>query len=109
MFCEIESNFKSVQFFLIHPVDKINKDIDKSHPKAVSLFHCNIRSLPKNLTLLNDVIYTLSSKPDVIAITETKLNVNTIHNIDIPGYNFYHVNSATPAGGAGIYVNCMLI
>ena len=91
-----------------YTIDKINKDIDKSHPKAVSLFHCNIRSLPKNVILLNDVIYTLSSKPDVIAVTETKFNVNTIHNIDIPGYNFYHVDSATAAGGAGIYVNCML-
>ena len=85
-----------------YTIDKINKDIGNSNSKVVSLIHCNIRSLSKNLTLLNDMIYTLSSKPDIIAVTETKLNVNTIHNIEIPGYNFYHVDSATAAGGAGV-------
>lgn len=66
----------------------------------LTIFHCTVRSLPKNLTLLNYMIYTLLSKPDVIAVTETKLNENTLINIDMHGYNFYHVDSLTAAGGA---------
>ena len=38
------------------------------------------------------------------AMTETKLNNNTVTNIDLPGYKFYHVDSMTAAGGVGIYV-----
>ena len=52
------------------------------------------------------MMYSLSEKPDIVAITETKLNNNTVTNIDIhvSGYKFYHVDSMTAAGGAGIYV-----
>ncbi len=49
--------------------------------------------------------YTISKKLDVIAITETCLNNNSVVNVDIPGYNFFHVDSATSAGGAGLYVS----
>ena len=51
------------------------------------------------------MIYTLSSKRDVLAVTETKLNEKTVSNVDILGYNFYHVDLLTAAGGTGIYVN----
>ena len=37
----------------------------------------------------------------MLALTETRLNNNTIVNIDLPNYKFYHVNSPT----AGIYVS----
>ena len=30
------------------------------------------------------MIYSLSAKPDILAITETKLNSNTVTNINIP-------------------------
>ena len=52
-------------------------------------------------------------KPDILlAITETKLNSNTVTNsnnvtntVNISGYSFYHAcDSMTAAGGAGIYV-----
>ena len=48
-------------------------------------------------------MYSLSEKPDIVAITEAKLSNNTVTNIDMSGYKFYHVDS-TAAGGAGIYV-----
>ena len=90
------------------PIDKLNRVIENTRSKALTIFHCNIRSLLKTITLLNDVIYTLSSKPDVIVVTETMLNGNTVINIDMHGYNSYHVDSLTAACGAGIYVNCSL-
>ena len=97
MFINVRSEYYSV--------DKVNKVIENSGSKTFSIFHCNARSLPRNLTLLDDMIYTLSSKPDVLAVTETKLNEKTVSNVDISGYNFYHVDSLTAAGGAGIYIN----
>ncbi|CAH3177120.1 unnamed protein product, partial [Porites lobata] len=51
---------------------------------------CNIRSLGKNLCLLNDILITVKEMPSIITISETKLNDNNqhLHNINIPGYNF---------------------
>lgn len=42
-----------------HSISQINNALNKAGPKAISLFHCNIRSLSKNLTLLNDLLYSL--------------------------------------------------
>ena len=40
-----------------------------------TIFHCNIRSLPKNLILLHDILYCLDSRPNIIAISETRLKL----------------------------------
>ena len=63
-----------------------------------------MRSLAKNLTLLNDIIVTFKKVPDIIAISETKLNDNYVSNISIPGYSFLNTNSKTSAGGVGLYL-----
>ena len=70
-----------------------------------SNFHCNIRSWTKNLTLSNDVLYSLDSRRHIVAITETRLSSNSICNLDIPKYNVFHTDSPTRAGGAAICVN----
>ena len=88
-----------------YSIPKFNQLLDTSGQNSITLFHCNIRSLPKNLTLLNDILYSLNSRPDVLAITETKLNSQTITNIDIPSYNLFHTDSQTMAGGAGLYIS----
>ena len=43
--------------------------------------------------------------PDIIAISETKVNENTSANLNIPGYAFVNVNSKTRTGGVGMYVS----
>ena len=53
-----------------------------------SMLHLNMRSLPKNLSLLEDFIDTVNVSPEIIAISETKLKENNIYNINIPGYSF---------------------
>ena len=73
--------------------------------KGFSILHCNIRSLPKNLSLLNDVLLMVKELPNIIAITETRLAEDSHHNIRIPGYIFLGVNSKTSAGGVGIYIS----
>ena len=75
-----------------YSIDNMNKMLKDAGPKALSLIHCNIRSLQKNQTLLSDLINILSSRPDIIGISETKLNENSVHNIDLLGYNFYQTD-----------------
>ena len=43
--------------------------------------------------------------PDFIAISETKLKSKCCTDIQIPNYNFVHVDCLTNAGGVGLYVN----
>ena len=89
--------------------NKLNKSLNTltNRSKSISLFHCNIRSLPKNVCLFEDfIICSLDVKPDIIAVSETKLNSKTVINIDIPRYQFFHTDrSETAAGGAGLYVS----
>ena len=56
--------------------------------KGFSIFHCNIRSLGKNKSLLHDILSTVKTTPDIIAISESKINENTSANLNIPGYAF---------------------
>ena len=71
----------------------------------MSFLHCNNRSLPKNLSLLNYLLDSLIKSFDIIAITETKLNPLSVDKVDLANYNFFQRDSLTNAGGAGIYVN----
>ena len=65
--------------------------------KGFSLLHCNIRSLGKNVSLLHDILLTVETRPDIIAISETKINENSYANINLPGYNFVNTNSKSQA------------
>ena len=67
--------------------------------------HCNTRSLGKNLFLLQDILISVKSLPDIIAISETKLNANTSENLHIPGYLFIRTDSKSQAGGVGLYIS----
>ena len=95
MFSNIESKYYDV---------KQTSKILQVGPKDFSLFNCNMRSLKKKLTLLNDILTTFKEMPSIIAISETKLNENNISNISIPGYQFLSKHSPTNAGGVGIYI-----
>jgi len=68
------------------------------------MFHCNIRSSQKNFALLEDFIYSLDKRPEILAITETRLNANSVCNVDLLNYELYHTDSPTSAGGAAIYI-----
>ena len=94
----IESNYYSVK-----KTGKIFYDASKQ--KGFSIFHCNIRSLEKNKSLVHDILSTVKTMPDIIAITESKINENTSANLNIPGYAFVNVNSKTQAGGVGLYLS----
>ena len=74
----------------------LNSLIEQNENNVLSLFHCNVRSLPKNLNLLNELLCTLIRTPDILAVTETKLHENSTVNIEVPGYNFFHTDAKSP-------------
>jgi len=88
-------------------VSELNTLISNKKTQDISFMHFNTRSLIKNLPSIKDLIYEcLDNYPDVICITETKLNEKSdLSSIQIPDYTFIHNNSKTAAGGSGIYIN----
>ena len=93
-----------------YEIDGVNRTTINFHSKACgdSLFilHFNARSLPKNIDKLLVFVGQLAIKPDVIAITKTKLNnTNNNVNLNLTGYVFIHKISPKRAGGVGFYIN----
>ena len=66
--------------------------------------HFNARSLSKNLNKIEEFLCDMSRFPDVVAISETKLNTNSTSNINISNYSFFRKDSHSCAGGVGPYV-----
>jgi len=46
--------------------------VDKLMSNNLPLLHCNIRSLCKNIDKLEEIIFSCSKLPDIIALSETK-------------------------------------
>ena len=65
-------------------------------------FCINIRSLNKNFEKLEELLSVLGKMPEIIAISETKLNLN-LKNF-LPRYTFIHNNSQTNAGGVRMFI-----
>ena len=59
----------------------------------------------KNKSLLHDILSTVKTTPDIIAISASKINENTSANLKIPGYAFVNTNSKTQAGGVALYLS----
>ena len=87
-----------------YSISQINNAIAKAGPKAISIISINMRSLQKNLALLEDFIYSLDKRPEILAITETRLNANSVCNVDLLNYELYHTDSPTSPGGSAIYI-----
>ena len=71
--------------------------------------HANIRSLHKNFDSLIDFCESLSAKPDIICLTETKLQDIPYANINIPNYNFYYSPTPANAGGVAMYISSRFV
>ena len=46
----------------------------------------------------------LPKLPHIIVITETKLNSSNLDQAELENYHFEHNNSASNAGGVGVYI-----
>ena len=69
------------------------------------IIHFNTRSLAKNKNLIEEFSTEIKYSPEIIGISETKINSNPCLNLNIPNFDFFHNDSPTNAGGVGIYVN----
>ena len=58
------------------------------------MLHFNIRSLKKNFTFLNDILMSVKESRNIIAISETKLNIP--FNVSIAGYSFLRLWTLKP-------------
>ena len=87
-----------------YSVRGFNKMLVNSDAKSFWILHCNVRSLSKNLNLLEELLCSLDTKLDILGITETKLREKSISNVNIKGSNFFHMDSPTNASGAALYI-----
>lgn len=76
----------------------------KKENNTFFVLHLNTRSLPKKHDKVEELLCELKIKPEVICISETKLNPQNSSNVNISEYNFIHGDSLTNAGGVGLYI-----
>jgi len=69
-----------------------------------SLLHVNIRSLTKNLEKLEELLADITTLPDIIAITETRLKNSMNFGFRLQGYSIEYHDSPTNAGGVALFV-----
>ena len=81
-------------------------DIDNCSSHFFS--HLNISSLQYHFEELIELLCNFSNPPVIIFLSETRININPLINIDIPGYTFIHYPSPTRAGGVGAYILSIL-
>ena len=81
---------------------QLNQLLDNNTSKCLSMFYCNIRSLPKHLSLLNEFLHSVNRKPDILAITETRLSNRTVTNVNILNYDFFRTNPLKQTSGTGL-------
>ena len=70
---------------------------------SLILMHLNIRSLQKNYDDLYDLVASLSFRPDVICLSESRIN-QPLKSIHLHGYNFINAKPNKQAGGTAIHV-----
>ena len=69
------------------------------------IMHFNVQSWQKNVDHLSEYLLELKARPQIIAVTETKLINDQCHiNINLPEYNFIHCNTSTRASGEGFFI-----
>ena len=73
-------------------------------PNNFFLLHFNGKSLSKNKDKIDEFLHNFERLPDLVAISETKLNENSTSSISIPNYCFLCNDSPSHAGGIGIYI-----
>ena len=103
-------NFPNLEACNMYGVQDLKNSLSRSSKgRQMFIIHLNTRSLSNNISKIYELLTDIVITPDIIAISETKLNNNSNYNdIQLPGYTFVN-NSLTQAGGVGIYVKINLI
>ena len=87
-------------------LDSYIKFMNDQKDNELSFLHFNIISLSANLQKIKELLYCLEKLPDIICISETKLNENSNKNdVQLQGYRFYENNSTSKFGGTAVYIS----
>ena len=54
---------------------------------------------------MHELIDLMVTKPNVIAVSETKFSPNSVSNVNLSNYKFFRNDSPTNAGGVGLYTD----
>ena len=89
-----------------HDINSFDQ-LNTQNKNNICLLHVNIRSLRINIEKLSMILADLQVPPQIIGLSETKLNKKQGVNfsITLECYNFLHSDSDTMAGGFRIYIN----
>ena len=99
--CNDANKIKYDEYFSPCKLSKLSSTLTKND---FFIQHFNVRSLPKNKEKIEEFFDDMTRLPDVIAISETKLNSNSVSNLNLPNYTFLRKDSPTCAGGVGFYI-----
>jgi len=75
------------------PLSQYATHTDEVISNALSLLHCNTRSLHKNIDKLEESVSPCSILPDIIALLDTRFK-ETSNIAPHTGYNFHHYSAA---------------
>ena len=78
--------------------------LNSKKQQNLSILHLNVRLVVKNKHVIEELLIELGSCPEILAITETKLNDDKLNYTSISNYSFVCCNSSTNAGGVAFYI-----
>ena len=88
-----------------YDLSSYNDLITTQNSTQITLMHINSRSLSKNSDNIKSFLRSLSTPPNVLAVTETWLTDTNKHLHEIAGFHSYHlVRNARARGGVTVYV-----
>ena len=88
-----------------YDLDLYNKLMPSYNERIISIMHFNIRSVGKNGDEMKAVIGTFKHQPDVIALSETFLDSNSVTNFSLDNYQCFHsIREANKRGGVSVLV-----
>ena len=93
------------------PLQDANFTLNSSTVRDLSILYINIVSLPLHMNDLQQLLSRFDKKPDVIALSETKITekVNGHYHPHLDGYTFSQIKSTTFFGSVGIFVRNTLV
>ena len=92
------ANYSSIQ--------DANTALNTARIGDLSVLYINIVSLPCNMNELHQFLSNFDAKPDIIALSETKItvNVNAHYHPYLENYKFFRIKSKSFAGGVGLFI-----
>ena len=90
----------------IDDFETFNSLLNQKGSSEISIIHFNIRSLLKHKPEIEQLLYSLHTPPDIICLSETKINDRTnLQDLYIEGYTLFENSSKSSFGGSAIYVS----